>query len=366
MHALLLVSTSPCATHVFGGVHILQRPRGQIVNRLGVKAIKQAVNRDVLDIHLDECSSQSAGAISGTQALSVTVGIDGDHSAGRRSLQPSHENLRYSVGEWQIPSQHHHMRGLRKSDAGRQRRQWAGSLGRLTGPQHLVETWALRPHHDDPVGASAGAHHSSQQREALNVQVELVRPLHAPGSASGHDDGVKTSRPMATYAGVMPVEPHSTGLSHIDQYGRARMVDVSDKDITTRTATASGFVRTSGEVVDAVRDGSTAKGDVIGVARLAGIMGAKRTSELIPLCHPLSLNSIDVDVTVEDDGLRIWATARTSDRTGVEMEALTAVAVAGLTVIDMVKALDPEATLDEVRVESKEGGRSGTWNRVQE
>lgn len=154
-----------------------------------------------------------------------------------------------------------------------------------------------------------------------------------------------------------------TGLSHVDQYGRAQMVDVSGKDVTARTAVASGVVQTSAEVIALVREGRAAKGDVVGVARLAGIMAAKRTSELIPLCHPIPLHSIDIAIDVTDEGFHLLATTRTADRTGVEMEALTAVAVAGLALIDMIKAVDPAATLDRVRVESKDGGRNGSWTR---
>jgi len=143
------------------------------------------------------------------------------------------------------------------------------------------------------------------------------------------------------------------------------MVDVSGKDVSTRSATASGKLRTTPGVVALLRGDGMPKGDALGVARVAGIMGAKRTPDLIPLCHPIAVHSVEVDLDVVDDGVTIGATVRTADRTGVEMEALTAVAVAGLALIDMVKAVDKAATLTDIRVESKEGGRSGTWRRAE-
>jgi cyclic pyranopterin phosphate synthase len=152
-------------------------------------------------------------------------------------------------------------------------------------------------------------------------------------------------------------------LTHVDEQGAARMVDVSGKDVTVRTATASGRVLVSAEVVALLRGPGVPKGDALAVARIAGIQGAKRTPELVPLCHPLALHSVTVDVEVADDAVEIIATVRTADRTGVEMEALTAVATAALTVVDMVKAVDKEASITDVRVEEKTGGRSGTWRR---
>jgi cyclic pyranopterin phosphate synthase len=152
-------------------------------------------------------------------------------------------------------------------------------------------------------------------------------------------------------------------LTHVDETGAARIVDVSGKDVTARTATASGRVLVSAEVVALLRDGTVPKGDALAVARIAGIQAAKRTPDLVPLCHPLAVPGVDVDLTVEDDGVRIVATVRTADRTGVEMEALTSVAVAGLTLVDMVKAVDRGATITDVRVERKSGGRSGEWTR---
>ena len=153
------------------------------------------------------------------------------------------------------------------------------------------------------------------------------------------------------------------GLTHVDATGAARMVDVGEKETTRRVAVAEGTLRTTPAVVAALRDDTVPKGDALGAARIAGIMGAKRTPDLIPLCHPIPLSGVTVDLEVGDDAVVITATARTADRTGVEMEALTAVAVAGLTLHDMVKALDPAATLDGVRLVRKEGGRSGVWTR---
>jgi cyclic pyranopterin phosphate synthase len=141
------------------------------------------------------------------------------------------------------------------------------------------------------------------------------------------------------------------------------MVDVSGKDVTVRLATAAGRVRTTAEVVSLLQRDALPKGDALGVARVAGIMGAKRTPDLVPLCHPIALHGVEVDLAVAGTDVEITATVRTADRTGVEMEALTAVATAGLAIIDMVKAVDPSAVLDAVRVLRKEGGKSGLWVR---
>jgi cyclic pyranopterin phosphate synthase len=154
-----------------------------------------------------------------------------------------------------------------------------------------------------------------------------------------------------------------TGLTHLDAAGQARMVDVSGKDVTARTATASGRVGLSSEAVTALRDRSVPKGDALAVARIAAIQGAKRTPDLIPLCHPIGLHAVDVELTVDDGGVLIEVTARTADRTGVEMEALTAVTVGALALIDMVKAIDPAATITDVKVLCKTGGKTGIWER---
>jgi len=153
------------------------------------------------------------------------------------------------------------------------------------------------------------------------------------------------------------------GLTHLDAAGAARMVDVSAKQPSARTALATGVVRTTHEVAQLLQQGGLPKGDAIATARIAGIMAAKRTPDLVPLCHPISISGVTVDLEVGESEVRIAATVRTTDRTGVEMEALTAVAVAGLTLHDMIKALDPAAVLDAVQVERKDGGKTGTWTR---
>ena len=153
-------------------------------------------------------------------------------------------------------------------------------------------------------------------------------------------------------------------LTHVDESGAARMVDVSGKDVTARSATATGRVLVSADVIALLRGAGVPKGDTLAVARLAGIMGAKQTPSLIPLCHPLAISGVTVDLAVADDAVEISATVRTTDRTGVEMEALTAVSVAALTVVDMVKAVDKAAVITDVRVESKSGGKSGSWERA--
>jgi cyclic pyranopterin monophosphate synthase len=153
-------------------------------------------------------------------------------------------------------------------------------------------------------------------------------------------------------------------LTHLDEAGRARMVDVSAKDVTVRTATASGRVLLSAPAVAALRDGTVPKGDALAVARIAGIAGAKRTSDLIPLCHPLAIHGVSVELTVEDTGVAITASVRTADRTGVEMEALTSVSIAALTLVDMIKAVDKGAVITDVRLEAKDGGKSGPWRRA--
>ncbi len=152
-------------------------------------------------------------------------------------------------------------------------------------------------------------------------------------------------------------------LTHFDDAGRPHMVDVSAKPDTARSATARGRVRLSAETVALVAAGRVGKGDVIGIAELAGIMGAKRTSELIPLCHPLALSAVEVKVTLEEPGLVVEATAKTSGPTGVEMEALTAVAAACLTIYDMLKAVERGIVIEAIELVAKSGGRSGEWRR---
>jgi cyclic pyranopterin phosphate synthase len=150
-------------------------------------------------------------------------------------------------------------------------------------------------------------------------------------------------------------------LTHLDEGGAARMVDVSGKAETARTASAEGRIRMAAEALAAIREGAVGKGDVLAVARIAGIMGAKRTADLIPLCHPLPLAAVSIDLVLETDGIRVVAEVRTTDRTGVEMEALTAVSVALLTIYDMAKSLDRAMLIEGVRLVAKSGGRSGDW-----
>lgn len=152
-------------------------------------------------------------------------------------------------------------------------------------------------------------------------------------------------------------------FTHLNEAGEARMVDVSAKDVTVREAVATGRVRVSAEVIALLRDGAVPKGDALGTARIAGILGAKQTPNLIPLCHPIAVTGVDLDLVVDDDAVAITATVKTRDRTGVEMEALTAVSIAALTVVDMVKAIDPAAVIGDIQVESKTGGKTGSWTR---
>ncbi|MCW4458695.1 cyclic pyranopterin monophosphate synthase MoaC [Microbacterium sp. MPKO10] len=156
--------------------------------------------------------------------------------------------------------------------------------------------------------------------------------------------------------------PHQP-FTHLDERGQARMVDVTEKTPTVRSATARGFVRCAAHIVAALRDGTAPKGDVLAVARIAGIQAAKRTPELLPLAHTIGVHGAAVELEVRDDGVGIEATVRTADRTGVEMEALTAVSVAALTVVDMVKGLDKSTSIEKVELIRKTGGKSGDWHR---
>ncbi|WP_404434076.1 cyclic pyranopterin monophosphate synthase MoaC [Microbacterium lacus] len=152
-------------------------------------------------------------------------------------------------------------------------------------------------------------------------------------------------------------------FTHLDDAGHARMVDVTEKQPTVRAATARGFVRCSPKVIAALRDGAVPKGDVLAVARIAGIQAAKRTPELLPLAHVIGVHGAVVDLSIVDDGVEVAATVRTADRTGVEMEALTAVSVAALAIVDMVKGLDKATSIEHVRITAKTGGKSGDWVR---
>lgn len=155
-------------------------------------------------------------------------------------------------------------------------------------------------------------------------------------------------------------------FTHLDASGQAHMVDVTMKSPTVREATASGFVRCSPVVMDALRSGSAPKGDVLAVARIAGIQAAKRTADLLPLAHVIGVHGVTVDLEMVEDGVSIVASVRTADRTGVEMEALTAVSVAALAIVDMVKGLDKSVEIVGVRLLAKSGGRSGDWRRPSE
>jgi cyclic pyranopterin phosphate synthase len=152
-------------------------------------------------------------------------------------------------------------------------------------------------------------------------------------------------------------------LTHVDDTGAARMVDVSGKDVSARRAVAAGTVRTTAAVIDLLRRDALPKGDALAVARLAAIMGAKKTPDIVPLCHQIALHGVTVELALGADSVSIEVATKTADRTGVEMEALTAVAAAGLALIDMVKAVDPAASLERVRVLRKEGGKTGLWER---
>lgn len=153
------------------------------------------------------------------------------------------------------------------------------------------------------------------------------------------------------------------GLTHFDASGNARMVDVGEKEVTRRSATASGRIRMLPETVAVIREGRASKGDVLGVARVAGIMAAKKTHELIPMCHPLLLTKVEVNFELHDDGVEISALVENRGQTGVEMEALTAASVAALTIYDMVKAVDRGMTIESIQLEKKSGGRSGDFVR---
>ena len=161
---------------------------------------------------------------------------------------------------------------------------------------------------------------------------------------------------------AQPAQP----FTHLNAAGQARMVDVTEKQPTVRSATAAGFVFCGPRVVAALRDGTTPKGDVLAVARIAGIQGAKKCADLLPLAHVIGVHGAAVDLTIEDTGVRVAATIRTADRTGVEMEALTAVSIAALAVVDMVKGLDKSVSIGDIRLISKTGGKSGDWLRPAE
>lgn len=192
--------------------------------------------------------------------------------------------------------------------------------------------------------------------EAIGSLPDPSDSVASPGTAVDEAIGSHADPPAAG-------QPHLGGLTHLDRAGQARMVDVSGKDVTARTATATGRVLLSREAVTALRDRAVPKGDALAVARIAAIQGAKRTPDLVPLCHPIGLHAVSVELIVADDGVDIAVTTRTADRTGVEMEALTAVATGGLALIDMMKAIDPAAVISDVKVVEKTGGKTGLWRR---
>jgi cyclic pyranopterin phosphate synthase len=210
---------------------------------------------------------------------------------------------------------------------------------------------------DEPV-ASPG----SAVDEALGSLPDPAAPDQIVSPRTAVDEAIG-SLPDPPAAGEPAAgHPHLTGLTHINAAGQARMVDVSGKEITARSATATGRVLLSAAAVAALRDRTVPKGDALAVARIAAIQGAKRTPDLVPLAHPIGLHAVTVDLTVADHGVDIAVTTRTADRTGVEMEALTAVTVGGLALIDMVKAIDPAAVISDVKVVEKTGGKTGYWS----
>jgi cyclic pyranopterin monophosphate synthase len=192
--------------------------------------------------------------------------------------------------------------------------------------------------------------------EAIGSLPDPSDSVVSPGTAVDEAIGSHGDPPAAG-------QPHLGGLTHLDRAGQARMVDISGKDVTARTATATGRVLLSREAVTALRDRAVPKGDALAVARVAAIQGAKRTPDLVPLCHPIGLHAVSVELIVADYGVDIAVTTRTADRTGVEMEALTAVATGGLALIDMIKAIDPAAVISDVKVVEKTGGKTGLWRR---
>ena len=227
----------------------------------------------------------------------------------------------------------------------------------MSEPQGRDPTWT-----DQPARASRKAAVPSGLTSGSPAAGEpggKAAPSGGPEAGGGRKEGRKTAPSGGPEASGAAQQP----LTHLDEAGHARMVDVSGKDVSARQATASGRVLLSGEAIAALRAGTVPKGDALAVARIAGIQGAKRTPDLVPLCHPIALHSVTVDLTVNDDSVGIVATTRTADRTGVEMEALTSVTVAALALIDMVKAVDPAAVISDVRVEEKLGGKTGTWRR---
>jgi len=212
------------------------------------------------------------------------------------------------------------------------------------------------------MSAGQAADQAAAESVSPGAVVDEAIGSHADPPAPGDVSSPGAAVDEAIGSGAEPPDAEQS-LTHIDSSGQARMVDVSAKDVTARTATATGRVLLSPAAVAALRDGTLPKGDALAVARIAAIQGAKRTPDLVPLCHPIGLHGVTVDLTVADDGVDIAVTTRTADRTGVEMESLTAVAVGALALIDMIKAVDPAAAITDVKVLEKTGGKTGHWSR---
>ena len=207
---------------------------------------------------------------------------------------------------------------------------------------------------DGPVAGAGAENDALVDSASAPPRGRILGAVGEPAAA------LNTANPVAPATGP---EAEGFALTHVDATGAARMVDVSEKEPTSRTALATGVLQTTTQVIDLLRQNGLPKGDALATARVAGIMAAKRTPDLIPLCHPIAITGVAVELSLQPAEVRISATVRTTDRTGVEMEALTAVAVAGLTLHDMIKAVDPAAVLGEIRVEHKDGGKTGSWIR---
>ena len=207
---------------------------------------------------------------------------------------------------------------------------------------------------DGPVAGAGAENDALVDSASAPPRGRILGAVGEPAAA------LNTANPVARATGP---EAEGFALTHVDATGAARMVDVSEKESTSRTALATGVLQTTTQVIDLLRQNGLPKGDALATARVAGIMAAKRTPDLIPLCHPIAITGVAVELSLQPAEVRIAATVRTTDRTGVEMEALTAVAVAGLTLHDMIKAVDPAAVLGEIRVERKDGGKTGSWIR---
>jgi cyclic pyranopterin monophosphate synthase len=236
----------------------------------------------------------------------------------------------------------------------------------------LAKAWNAR-RHPAPAGGQSQAEANRVLTAALAAGGSPAERLAAAERAYQEMQRMAETAPEEERSGIgrmmFPLAEHierlrsPERLTHLDERGAARMVDVGEKSVTGRVATAECFVRMAPATLQAIREATLAKGEALQVARIAGIMAAKRTPDLIPLCHPLPITGVDVDYELQAEGVRVEATVRVTGRTGVEMEALTAVAVAGLTLIDMAKALEKGISIEHVRLLAKSGGRSGEWRR---